>query len=112
LKKHPLEALKACLPACISAVKVLLPKDQVLLQEAAKYSEGLLKNVVPAPAEALVAPVPATEVAPVVAPVPVVVVVSETDVKVEEAVTPVTPVTPIESSLPGTSETPSQPNQG
>ena len=35
---------KACLPSCMSAVRALLPKDQALLQEAAKYSEKLLKK--------------------------------------------------------------------
>ncbi len=35
---------KACLPACMSAVKALIPKDQMLLQEAAKYSETILNK--------------------------------------------------------------------
>ena len=35
---------KACLPVCMSAVKALIPKDQALLQEAAKYSETILKK--------------------------------------------------------------------
>ena len=124
LQKSPLEMLKACLPVCMSAVKVLLPKDQVLLQEAAKYSEGLLKNAVsaPAPAPEVVAvsapaPAPAPEVvavavavlAPVVAPVDA--PVSETDVKFEGAVTPVTPDGHVVPVLPGTTEPPSQPSQ-
>ena len=73
LQKSPLEMVKACLPACISAVKVLLPKDQVLLQEAAKYSEGLLKNGV---SVAMSAPTPAPAPAPEVVVVAVAVAVS------------------------------------
>jgi hypothetical protein len=40
---------KACLPVCMSAVKALIPKDQALLQEAAKYSETILKKQVEEP---------------------------------------------------------------
>ena len=40
---------KACLPVCMSAVKALIPKDQALLQEAAKYSETILKKEVEEP---------------------------------------------------------------
>jgi hypothetical protein len=43
---------KACLPVCMSAVKALIPKDQVLLQEAAKYSETILKKEVEEPVTA------------------------------------------------------------
>jgi len=108
LQKSPLEMLKACLPVCMSAVKVLLPKDQVLLQEAAKYSEVLLKNAVsaPAPAPEVVA---VAVLAPVVAPVDA--PVSETEVKFEGAVTPVTPDGHVVPVLPGTTEPPSQASQ-
>ena len=43
---------KACLPVCMSAVKALIPKDQALLQEAAKYSETILKKEVEEPVTA------------------------------------------------------------
>jgi hypothetical protein len=34
----------ACLPACLSAVKALLPKDHAYLMEATKYTEKVLKK--------------------------------------------------------------------
>ena len=43
---------KACLPVCMSAVKALIPKDQALLQEAAKYSETILKKQIEEPVTA------------------------------------------------------------
>ena len=43
---------KACLPICMSAVKALIPKDQALLQEAANYSETILKKEVEKPVTA------------------------------------------------------------
>lgn len=43
---------KACLPVCMSAVKALIPKDQALLQEAAKYSETILKKELEEPVTA------------------------------------------------------------
>lgn len=36
---------RACLPACLSAVKALLPKDHAYLVEATKYSDKLLKKM-------------------------------------------------------------------
>jgi hypothetical protein len=33
-----------CLPACLSIVKTVLPKDQVLLSQAAEYANTLLKT--------------------------------------------------------------------
>lgn len=46
---------KACLPVCMSAVKALIPKDQALLQEAAKYSETILKKELDEPVTATAA---------------------------------------------------------
>lgn len=34
----------ACLPACLSAVKALVPKDHAYLMEATKYSDKVLKK--------------------------------------------------------------------
>jgi hypothetical protein len=34
----------ACLPACLSAVNVILPKDQVQLKEAVEFAEKLLNK--------------------------------------------------------------------
>ena len=34
----------ACLPACLSAVKALVPKDHAYLMEATKYTEKVLKK--------------------------------------------------------------------
>lgn len=56
---------KACLPVCMSAVKILLPKDQKLLIEATKHAEALLNKGEEANADVKVLAAAAT---PAVAP--------------------------------------------